>query len=318
MGLLHRARRLAGDIGQFRKALDANAKAEARLRRHIDAQFAALPAHRAALRPLATGRNLVLGLTAGYSQHELTPFVDSLRGNGFGGDIALVTFDTSAETSVWLASRQVRELTFDSMPLLNMSMNSARMFKYLEFLRTDVLSGESRYDYIMLADVRDIVFQGDPFAEVDGADLYYFLETGRTIGTCPINSVWMQQAFGAEVLHQTASSPVSCAGTLIATPLALFEYLLWMARYITASPPEVRHSGIDQAIHNYLMVNGLIANARIVENGQAVMTVPTDRPSGMTVAADGRMRNADGSFSETVHQYDREPALLATVQERYQ
>jgi hypothetical protein len=281
------------------------------MRKHLDGCFADL----AAL-PVAApaGRNLVLGMTAGYGRAELAPFVESLRGCGYRGDIALVTFDTSAETSAWLRARQVRELSFDSLPLLNMSMNSARMLKYLEFLRTEALD---RYNYIMLADVRDIVFQGDPFARVDGAPLYYFLESGRTIGTCPVNAGWMRMAFGEEVLRQTASFPVSCAGTTIGTPRAMLAYLLWMARYIAESAPGVRHSGIDQAIHNYLMATQAIDGAKVMANGGMVMTVPPDERSGITVAADGRLINADGTVSETVHQYDRDPVLLASVRERW-
>lgn len=313
MTILRRVRRLAADLGQFRKALDAAAKAQARMGQHLDALAAGVRA----LPPVpASGRNLVMGLTAGYGPAELAPFVDSLRGTGFTGDIALVTFQTSAETSAWLAERGVTELTFDSLPLLAMSMNSARMLKYLEFLRTEVIGGARPYDYIMLADVRDIVFQGDPFARAGDADIYYFLESGRTIGTCPVNSVWMAQAFGPDVLRQTAHSPVSCAGTLIARPAALLEYLLWMARYIAESPPEVRYSGIDQAIHNYIMINNLVGGAKTEPNGGAVMTVPTDQPTGMSVSG-GVLRNADGSVSETVHQYDRDPDLLPAVRARW-
>lgn len=314
-GILSKLGRLIDDFSQFRRALAAQRKAEARLQRHLDAQFDALAARRAAAPAPRSGRTLVMGLTAGYGPAELAPFVVSLRANGYRGDIALVTFDTSADTSAWLASHGVRELTFDALPFLAMSMNSSRMLRYLEALRSDLLDRD--YDYIMLADVRDIVFQGDPFARVDGADIYYFLESDRTIGTCPINAGWMRQAFGEAVLRETAASPVSCAGTLIATPRALLAYLLWMARFIAASPPGVRHSGIDQAIHNYLMIKGLIEEARIVPNGGAVMTVPTHRASGIRVEPDGRLRNADGGISEVVHQYDREPALLAAVEARY-
>jgi hypothetical protein len=319
MTMLRRALRLLRDVGQFRRALDAQRKAEARLLSHIDAQFETLATLRSEPQRGPFNRNLVMGLTAGYNAEDLAPFLESLRGSDYSGDIALMTFNTSRATSAYLASRGVLEVTFDSLPLLGMSMNSARMLKYLEFLRTSVLGREngSGYDYIMLADVRDIVFQGNPFARVDGAELYYFLETGRTIGTCPVNSVWMAQAFGPAVLREVAGFEVSCAGTLIATPLALMEYLLWMARFIAASPLEVRHSGIDQAIHNYLMAKGSIVGARIIENGGAVMTIRTDGPSGVTLAANGRLRNADGSFSEVVHQYDRDPVLLASIRTQY-
>jgi hypothetical protein len=178
-------------------------------------------------------------------------------------------------------------------------------------------SGAHRYDYILLADIRDIVFQGDPFARVDGADIYYYLEADRLIGDCPINSGWMEKAFGPEVQRRTASHRISCAGTLIATPVGLMEYLLQMALYICQSRPSVRQSGIDQAIHNYLMINRMVANAQIRENGLEVMTVPADRPNFLSVAQDGRFRNPDGSFSETVHQYDRDQALDKVIAAKF-
>ena len=79
------------------------------------------------------GRNLVLGLTGGYEAADLAPFIESLRSKGYAGDIALVTCDTSRATSAHLATRGVTEIAFDSMPLLDMSMNSAPRLKYLGF-----------------------------------------------------------------------------------------------------------------------------------------------------------------------------------------
>lgn len=318
MSLLNRVRLLAEDFGQYRRTIDAKQKAEVLLSRHIEAQLATLPDLRSLPRHRA-GRTLVMGLTVGYGEAELAPFIESLRTCGYEGDVTLVTFDTSIATSAYLKSWSVQELSFESLPFLPMSMNSARMLKYLEFLRNEVLGadGAHRYDYILLADVRDIVFQGDPFARVDGADVYYYLEADRLIGDCPINSRWMEQAFGPEVRRSSASHRISCAGTLIATPLGLMEYLLQMVLHICRSRPSVRQSGIDQAIHNYLMINGLVANATIRENGLEVMTVPAGRPDFLSVAEDGRIRNPDGSFSETIHQYDRNERLNAAVMERY-
>jgi hypothetical protein len=314
MGFVEKARRLADDFGQYRRVIGRQRDAEAKMLQRIEARLADISAHRAGPRP-ECGRNLVMGLAAGYSASDLFPFIQSLRGSGYAGDIALVTYDVSADASAFLASHGVRRLAFDSLPLLAMSMNSSRMLKYLEYLDTEAC--DDRYDYIMLSDVRDVVFQGDPFARVDGADLYYFLEEGRTIGACPVNARWMEMAFGAEGLRLTSAAPVSCAGTLIARPAALREYLLHMARHIVRAMPAVRHSGIDQAIHNYLMVTGAIANARVVENGGAVMTVPADTRHGVEALPDGRLRNADGSLSEVIHQYDRDPVLLAVVTQRY-
>ena len=90
-----------------------------------------------------------------------------------------------------------------------------------------------------------------------------------------------------------------------------------MCRLILKAPPITRYSGIDQAIHNYIMIEGLVGNAQIVPNGFAVTTIPSDLPHGLIAMPDGILKNADGSVSEIVHQYDRDPALMALITDRY-
>jgi hypothetical protein len=149
-------------------------------------------------------------------------------------------------------------------------------------------------------------------------EIHFFLEAGCTIGTCPINGHWMELAFGTDERIRSAASPVSCAGTLVASPQGLMVYLIEMCRFILRTPHAARYSGIDQAIHNHIVMYGLVPDGRIVANGQAVMTIPTDRPHGITVSETGELRNADGSMSEIVHQYDRDPFLLAAIARRYE
>jgi hypothetical protein len=88
--ILQRVRRQVAVLGQFRKAMDAQAKAEARLRQHLDAGLRALP-------PVpASGRNLVMGLTVGCGPAELAPFVDFLRGTGSTADDSVGSLKLSA------------------------------------------------------------------------------------------------------------------------------------------------------------------------------------------------------------------------------
>jgi hypothetical protein len=239
MSLLNRVRLLAEDFSRYRRTIDAKQKAEVLLSRHIKAQLATMSDLRSLPRR-RSGRTLVMGLTVGYGEAELAPFVESLRTCGYEDDATPVTFDTNIVTSIYLKSWSVQELSFGSLPFLPVSMNSARMLKFLEFLRNEVLSagGAHRYDYILSADVRDIVFQGNPFARVDGADVYYYLEADRIIGDCPINSRWMEQAFGPEVRLSSASHRISCAGMLIATSLGLMEYLLQDGAVYLPKPPK--------------------------------------------------------------------------------
>lgn len=318
MRFLDKARRVLREIGPARRLMARQQEADARLVQYLDGLLDAAQTQNGRAMPKGN-RRLVMGLSAYYGERDLAPFVLSLRRYSPDTDVVLFTHAASPQTRHFLDAHGVAQVPFDTLPLFAMSMNSARMFRYLEFLRGTIFNadGSTPYEYIMLSDVRDVIFQGDPFADLNGADLYYFLEGNRTFGNCPINARWMEQAFGPNALRDAKDAPVSCAGTLIAAPAALMLYLVQMCRYVLRAPPLTRNSGIDQAIHNHIMINRLIPSATVVKNGAAVMTVPTDTPHGMTVSPDGMLRNADGSISAVVHQYDRDPTLLAAINALY-
>src|SRR5262245_52891134 len=63
-----------------------------------------------------------------------------------------------------------------------------RYLHYEAYLRRS----PGRYERVILSDVRDVVFQGDPGAIEPSARLLFFLESARyTIGNEPKNSRWM-------------------------------------------------------------------------------------------------------------------------------
>ena len=162
-----------------------------------------------------------------------------------------------------------------------------------------------------------VIFQHDPFAGLDAGEILFCLESDRTLGSCPINANWTRLAFGPEVLRDFADRPVSCAGTLFARPVALVSYLLHMTRAIAETRPETRHSGIDQAIHNVILNRGLVAGTRALPNGEVVLTVPADAEARYAIDDAGDILAPSGAVPAVVHQYDRNPALLRHVRERF-
>lgn len=264
-------------------------------------------------------RTLVMGLAAHYGAAELAPFVLSLRQSGYTGDIALLTYGCSTETAEFLRAHRVRMVPFTGLAAMPMSMNSARMFRYLDWFIELFLNAPAEIDYgrVLLTDIRDVVFQGDPFARAPAGRVLFFLESNRTIGDCAINGDWMTRAYGPAVTRELADQPVSCAGTVMGTPDGLLEYLAHMVRDIIAVPPQHRFSGVDQAIHNHILARGLIDGAVAVANCGAVMTVPSTSPTGLRLLENGLISNPDGSISEIVHQYDRDIAVNAKVVSRF-
>jgi hypothetical protein len=278
---------------------------------------AALRAEIELLPPLRAGSgDLVMGLALGYGADELAPFLLSLRASGYAGEVVLLTSGVNEATAAFLARHGARPVAFHAARLMPMSLNSARMFRYLDILaeRADAGAAPAR---ILLADTRDIVFQSDPFASLGTAPLRFHLETTPRLDGCPTNSDWLRRAFGAAVLAELGQHPVSCAGTLLGRADAVFEYLRHMTRLLLEVPPAHRFSGVDQAVHNAILWRGLVAGAQAVANGAEVLTVP---PEGLGTLArlDGaRIVNADGSASAIVHQYDRDTAAKRAVLAAY-
>lgn len=306
---------LRQDFSEWRQFAWRRRAAEAAMLRAIEARIAALPPRPPA--PPASGRGLVMGMAAGYGPAALAPFVRSLRGSAFQGDIVLLLADAPAGTREWLAGYGVEAFACESVSLLGMAPHSGRMFRLLELLEDRLAMGP--YSRVLMADTRDVVFQADPCAGAESADLHVFLEgNGHRVADCPLNSDWMRRAMGEAGLQRHAEEPISCVGTVIATPGALRAYLLHMCRLILLAPQRARHSGLDTAAHIHIVAEGLVGGtARRSPNGELVQTVPTARPHGVSVGPDGVLRNADGTVSAIVHQYDRDPVLNAAVAERW-
>jgi hypothetical protein len=264
-------------------------------------------------------RDLVMGLALGYGVKELAPFVVSLRQSGYDGDVVLLTHGCDAQTVAFLQVHQVRMVPFTTISMIPMSMNSSRMFRYLDWLLEALLNQPKStfYRQILLCDVRDVIFQGNPFAKHSGENLSFFLESNQTIGSCPVNSDWMRRAYGNDVVQELQDYPVSCAGTLIGSSAAVFQYLLHMVQHIINVAPNNRFSGVDQAIHNYILAKRLVPGSVSVKNAGLVMTVPSTNPTGLKLLQNGQIQNPNGSISEIVHQYDRDTVIAHEVVTRY-
>ena len=111
--------------------------------------------------------------------------------------------------------------------------DTRRFFLYLDYLSTYAAS----YANVMLTDVRDVFFQGDPFAFDVGDELHCFLEdSGETLATQPHNRKWLQAALGDDVVHELGAKPIACAGVTIG-PLPLVRlYLEVMADFLLRLP----------------------------------------------------------------------------------
>ena len=291
----------------------------------------------------ATSPNLILGAVEGMSWQALRPFVLSLRRTGFNGEAVLFAAGIDRVTKRSLASCgvQVRALRRAQLSLGRRTIqpydaafarlhahypaiirqasrpfrepksavtriaalvsvrDTRRFFAYLDYLSSTDVS----YENVMLTDVRDVFFQADPFAFDLGDVLNCFLEdSAETLGTQPHNRKWLQAAFGGDVVQEMSGRPIVCAGVTVGPRELVVQYLEVMADFLLRLPHQ--SVGLDQAVHNYVLHKGLVPGARLIPNGDGIVStlgiVPDERVSELLSSA-------------VLHQYDRHPAVAARL-----
>lgn len=254
----------------------------------------------------AAEKRMVIGLATGYPAAALLPFVLSLRAH-YDGPVHLIV-DRDDETAAFLDAQRIDW----SLATPGTAHPVLRRFALYRDLIASV-DGQTR---LLLTDVSDVIFQGDPFGFSCDAPLACVLEdASMTLGTCPWNSDWLRTDFGNAMLDRLSDRRISCIGTIFGYRDALAHYLTQFC-LMAASLPVPGIYGLDTAIHNVLLHHGTVAGMIALENGWPVATVQHMAEHSIVVDDDG-IRLADHRHPLVVHQYNRRAAMIALVERRY-
>jgi hypothetical protein len=172
------------------------------------------------------------------------------------------------------------------------------------------------YDRILMSDVRDVLFQSDPFRNLPPDGLGISVETRRyQVGTESLNAGWIAMAYGPDVLARIGANPVSCVGVTCGDRAGSASYLEAMRREIfRLSAAAARRGGADTAIHNVLAWTGRLGRVHLLETlGSPVATLNGVPANQLVLTPAARILNRDGSEPSVVHQYDRLPGLAAVL-----
>jgi hypothetical protein len=191
---------------------------------------------------------------------------------------------------------------------LEFRLQGLQSLRYLHYL--DILEHSPDVDAVMITDLRDVIFQEDPFAEpVRGLEVFLEDESVR-LGHDHFNTLWLRELYGGEVVSALKGRPVSCSGTVVGARDAVLGYLTRMVMNIIwrRRPMGAR----DQGVHNALVHGGELPEARIVPNEHGrVITVGAMR--NLRTNDDGFLINADGAIPAVVHQWDRHAPFVSQL-----
>ena len=286
-------------------------------------------------------RNLILTFAHGYTWPSLEIFFNSLRASGFDGDIAVFSSRLDSNTikileergitvcNAWLPLFRLRNILLlggwkpwklllrllPSLPLKRaigkraFNIMCARFAHFHEFLEQNA----DRYAKVLITDIRDVCFQADPFAAIEGDGIVSFLEPIKIEGGA--NGQWMQEAYGAKLDPTILNESVCCAGVTIGATPAVMDYLTQMLRHLCEVDLMTPVAGVDQAIHNFLFHRDRLAGSQVMKNGNPLcLTMGSGEP--FTLDEEERLV-ADGKVVAILHQYDRHPELKGIMAARF-
>jgi hypothetical protein len=304
-------------------------------------------------------RSLVLGAAVGYTWPQLQPFVHTLRAASPGADIVLLTGRVDDALRTQLRAAGVRSISVEPIarrlpPYLSRKRFNPRWLGWLhrgyprvfsrlpapwDLRATAVVAAwfhhvacsryfhycrwlerhAADYDHVLLSDVRDVVFQADPFAAPPPRDrLWVFLEHAATHGSDPGNDLWVDMGFGAEGREALRGRRVTCSGVTLGGVEAMRHYLAAMTWEMARRTDRLAgYSGVDQGVHNWLWWTGRLPEAEARENfAGPVLTMHGLPAERLRFDSDDRLVDPTGRVIPVLHQYDRHPATEARLRPR--
>lgn len=294
--------------------------------------------------------NLILGMATGYAAKDLRPFVQSLAMSGFQGRLGLFVYRGQVASIRAMAQLHAPVLDLDLIvvdgirryarfwrscfkrlfammpaemsPALKRSMlrfqgmpHVTRHFHYDDYLRAN-----PGFTQVMLTDVRDVVFQDEPFGQFEGGLCVGMESDALTLATETYDREWILGAYGEAMLQQIGDRQISCAGVVIGDAQAMREYIDKMLLEILRLPFRItKNRNYDQAHHNKLLYcHDLTATTTWCQPlSSQIATVGVMNSSVFQLTADGVLLNEDGRVAPIVHQYDRHPALVEAFAVRF-
>ncbi|MEO8453667.1 MAG: hypothetical protein ABI454_00770 [Sphingomicrobium sp.] len=260
-----------------------------------------------------------------YDFYEFRRFLISLRRTRFRGHVCLfVGPGISRRTIAKIRKHDVEVVPYGgAFPFVGDPHSDAPkslpepiyVFNYRHFLYYDyLLKHGTRFRSVLLTDVKDVVFQGDPFEFALGDRIHVAMENPDIpVGSCPWTSQWILAGYPPEVLDRLKDEEMSCAGTTLAPVPRMMRYLKLMLAEISRMTDA--YECADQAAHNLLLHEGKLEPANRLRNFEGpILTVGTEPRYQLN--GDKELVNRDGSVIAVVHQFDRHAELVRIYEEK--
>jgi len=239
----------------------------------------------------------VLTLCTGYDFKIYERFVGSLYDTGFSGNVYL--FITANDIDVVL---KIKSIYPNVCPMIcdpSLYDIHAQSSRY-DIIRLFLQQNDIEYDYILLTDSRDVLFQRNIELYPLDADIYAFEEEEK-IRNCKYNFNWIKMIEQKEQKSYSDlyDKTILCSGTILLSKKVAIEFLEIFCSRLEYSKNLV----MDQGVYNTIIYRNIRNwNIKILSNKENLVNTVG---YGYKCVKDNKIVNLDNEVSWIVHQYDR-------------
>lgn len=267
-------------------------------------------------------KNLILCAAIDLDIIQIRNFFVSFRKYNKDAEIyCIVEENLNEDKKNFLIQNNVCFLYMNFAKFLMTKCNNTRYLKFYDF----IFENSKKYNNVILSDVRDVVFQKDPFKNLHGDFIITPEEEDqKNIEMDQVfNSRWIKQVYGEEVYQELKHKGILCCGTVVGSIQNIEIYLRHMCEEmfrVYCHRKEVFYDMLDTAIHTYLFYKNsdIFQNPIIKKNGDYIATI------GTTVLEHQEKINVDDNhilfeddlllvnnlIPSIIHQYDRSLDLI--------
>lgn len=183
--------------------------------------------------------------------------------------------------------------------------------RFVEFFLALESKGRN-FDRVLLSDLRDVVFQSNPFDLVHGNEIVCSLEDDSlTIGSNWANSLWVERVGGSRLKEELSNRRISCVGVLVGSGQLIEGYLRALVGVLTRPGINVANfHGADTGAHNIVVYKEPPGAIRFGDaHLGGIIGMHGLRAQYIRWTENGLLCDVQGVPFAIVHQYDRDPGV---------
>ena len=276
-------------------------------------------------------KDLIIGCSTNYTWDTLKYWINSAKMTGFAGDIVLVLMNCDKETAYKVAQAGVKIVGFNQDNQGNLNYSSKIPVHVERFLHIYNYLDEHEYNYVVTTDVKDVIFQTNPFRFLDlqlgkQQQLMFASESMKYCDE-PWGNQNLLETYGPYIHEKFKNNVIYNVGVLAGRHEAMKALMINIFTAAINRPIPI----CDQSTFNF-MISQLpyTATSRYMESetGWACQLGTTADPSKREEFkpflleespefVDGVVTTSMGNKFCIVHQYDRVPEWRKEIEVKY-